>query len=222
MGEGMNPAFEEALTARLRWVDVVVLSGIPGFEEQAEEAIQAAYDAVHALASKDVLIYQHYGPRAPSLLLDVPELADQYNLAHEVFTECYHRNAATGSLGEVSAAWLFPREPLGLPYSKWLASVQSHLASMMRVPCSQVWEVINKVSVGSAKYLLKGWSAGFGASQTAENIHWDYDEAVRFEEEEALRRHLEDLADTYAHIEAELWAGWRSDFEDDQRRLKEV
>ena len=44
----------------------------------------------------------------------------------------------------------------------------------------------------------------------------------RMAAEYALRRHLEDLADTYAHIEAELWAGWRSDFEDDQRRLKEV
>lgn len=213
----MNPAFEEALIARLRWVDVVVLSGIPGFEEQAEEAIQAAYDAVHALASNDVLIYQHYGPRAPSLLLDVPELAEQYNLAHEVFTECYHRNAAAGALGEFSQAWLFPREPLELPYSKWLAAVQSHLASMMGVPCPQVWVAINKVSGGSAKFLLKGWSAGFGAFETAEGIHWDYDEAVQFEEEEALRRHLEDLADTYAHIEAELWAGWRSEYEDDQR-----
>lgn len=214
----MNLAFEGALAARLRWIDVVVLSGIPGREVQAEEALQAAYDAVHALASNDVLIYQHYGPRAPLLLLDVPELADQYNLAHEVYTECYYRNAATGSLGELSAAWLIPREPLELPYSKWLASVQSHLARLMRVPCPQVWGSINRVSGQSGKHLLHCWSRGFEAEETAEHVHWDYEDAVAFEEEEANRRHLEDLADTYAHIEAELWAGWRSEYEEDQQR----
>jgi hypothetical protein len=89
----------------------------------------------------------------------------------------------------------------------------------MKVPCAQVWVAINKVSGGSGKYLLKGWSSGFGAFETAEHIHWDYEEAIRFEEEEALRRDLEDLADTYAHIEAELWAGWRSEYEEDQRHL---
>lgn len=114
----MNPAFEKALAARSLWINVAVFSSIEGCDSQAEEALQEAYDAVHQLASDDVLIHRHYGPRAPLLLLDVPELAEQYNLAHELYTELYYENYRNGSIGQISAGWLKPASPLDQPYTK--------------------------------------------------------------------------------------------------------
>ncbi|MBM5458735.1 hypothetical protein H8F21_14300 [Pseudomonas sp. P66] len=125
----MNPAFQEALAARLLWVDVEVLAGMEGFEAQTDDAVQAAYDAVHELASNEVLMHRHYGPRAPLMFQDLPELADQYNLAHEVYTQLYYNNYHAGELA-LSSTWLEPAKPLDLPYSKWLVAVQARVSEL--------------------------------------------------------------------------------------------
>lgn len=188
----MNPAFEKALAARSLWIDVAVLSSIEGCEAQAEEALQAAYDAVHQLASDDVLIHRHYGARAPLLLLDVPELADQYNLAHELYTELYYENYRNGSIGHLSAGWLKPASPLDQPYTKWLVAVDKQVAALMEISYSQVAEATQ----GQAKTLLLAWSRGMDADEAAEAV---------------IQAHWEDTQDTYASIEADLWAGWREE-----------
>ena len=162
----MNPAFQEALAARLLWVDVVVLEQIEGSDAQLEAALQAAYDAVHELASNDVLTYRHYGPRAPLLLQDVPELADQYNLAHELYTELFYENYHNGSLGALSAKWLQPAKPLDLPYTQWLAAVDMNVAGLMGIPCSQAAIATS----GHSKTLLICWSNGRQPKSTAEDV----------------------------------------------------
>ncbi|MBM5458710.1 hypothetical protein H8F21_14170 [Pseudomonas sp. P66] len=210
----MNPAFQEALAARLLWVDVVALESIEGCEARTEAALQAAYDAVHALASNDVLTYRHYGPRAPLLLQDVPELADQYNLAHELYTELYFTNYQNGSIGTLSEHWLKPGVPLAQPYSQWLAAVTTHIAQLMGVTCSQASDATS----GQTKCLLLAWGRGEPVQESAVAVLEAYECLKEWEkeleEEEAHRKHLEDLADTYNSIEAELWAGWREDCSD--------
>lgn len=206
----MNRAFEEALAARLLWVNVVALASTEECQAQTEAAIQAAYDAVHELASNDVLIYRHYGPRAPLMLQDVPVLADQYNLAHELYTELYHTNYLNGSIGSLSAGWLAPAAPLDLPYSKWMSAVTMRMAELMGVSFEQV----SAASRDHGRPMLLGWSRGDDVEETAQVVVWYYEEAKDFEEEEAYRKHCEDIADTYASIEADLWAGWREDCEE--------
>lgn len=206
----MNTAFQEALAARLLWVDVVVFASIDGCEVQTENALQAAYDAVHELASNDVLTYRHYGPRAPLLLQDVPELADQYNLAHEVCTELYFKNYQNGSIGKLSASWLKPATPLEQPYTKWLAAVDTHVAGLMGVTVGNA----SVVTTGQSVPLMRAWSRGEAPAETAEEVHAAYECQKEFEEEEAYQAHLKDIADTYDSIEAELWAGWREDCAD--------
>ncbi|EPH0299208.1 hypothetical protein P4126_33395 [Pseudomonas aeruginosa] len=206
----MNLAFEKALAARSLWINVAVLSSIEGCEPQAEEALQSAYDAVHQLASDDVLIHRHYGPRAPLLLLDVPELAEQYNLAHELYTELYYENYRNGSIGQLSAGWLNPASPLDLPYTKWLVAVDMQVAALMETSCSQVAEATQ----GQAKTLLLAWSWGIDADEAAEavvlaHIEREYEREVA--EEDERQAHREDIQDTYAYIEADLWAGWREE-----------
>lgn len=214
----MNAAFQEALAARLLWLDVVVLENIEGCEAQTEAALQAAFDAVHELASNDVLTYRHYGPKAPLLLQDVPELADQYSLAHELYSELYFTNYHNGSLGKLPASWQTPAAPLALPYSQWLAAVTVKLAAMMEVPGCAVAEATK----GQTKTLLITWSQGLSVEDAAEAVHEVYEcdlieatIAKEFEAEEAHRRYCEDIADTYASIEADLWAGWRKDCADE-------
>lgn len=216
----MNSAFQEALAARLLWIDVVAFESIEGCEALTETALQASYDAVHALASNDVLTYRHYGPRAPLLLHDVPELAEQYNLAHEVYTELYFTNYHNGSLGELSASWLPPAAPLDKPFSRWSAEVTALLADLMELPCSRV----SDATTGQAKTLLLAWSRGMDALEAAGGVYAAFleDEAYRewerqIEEENEHRAYMADLADTYDSIEADLWRGWRSEFEDDER-----
>lgn len=212
----MSPAFQEALAARLKWVDVVVLAGIVGCEEQTEVALQAAFDAVHELASNDVLTYQHYGPRAPLLFADVVELADQYNLSHELYTELYHANYHNGSIGALAACWKAPAEPLPVPYSKWLARVSMHLGDLMGLPC---WKATHATS-GQGETLLLAWSRAMEPAEAANEVrdaYADYEMQREFEEEEARQRYMEDIADTYASIEADLWKGWRQEYQDDQR-----
>lgn len=205
----MNPAFKEALAARLLWVDVVVFESMEGCEARTEAAVQAAYDAVHQLASNDVLMYRHYGPRAPLLLQDVPELADQYNLAHEVYTELYHTNYHNGSIGTLSAHWQAPAEPLAVPYSKWLAAVTIRVAELMISPISHA-----EAMVGQSKHLLVAWSRGDDIDGTAEAVVGNHEFVVAEEEEEAYRKGCQDIADTYASIDADLVEGWREECEE--------
>lgn len=167
----MNPAFEEALAVRLLWVDVVALASIEECKAQTEAAIQAAYDAVHELASNDVLMYRHYGPRAPLMLQDVPVLADQYNLAHELYTELYHTNYLNGSIGTLSTGWLAPAAPLDLPYSKWLSAVTMRIAEIMGVTFDQV----SAASRVQDRLMLLGWSRGADVDETAQEIVWSYE-----------------------------------------------
>ncbi|HEQ0022050.1 TPA: hypothetical protein VDW60_005671 [Pseudomonas aeruginosa] len=209
----MNPAFAQALAASSLWINVAVLSSIEGCDSQAEEALQEAYDAVHQLASDDVLIHRHYGPRAPLLLLDVPELAEQYNLAHELYTELYYENYRNGSIGQLSASWLKPEAPLGMPYTRWLAAIDTRVAALLDVPFQQAAEATK----GHAKTLLLAWSQGISPSEAAEVVvdaYLDRECLREFEEEQERQAHLEDLQDTYDSIESDLWTGWREECAD--------
>ncbi|EKT4528352.1 hypothetical protein [Pseudomonas asiatica] len=149
----MNLAFQEALAARLLWVDVVVVDCIGGSEDQLEKAIQAAHDAVHKLAENDVLIYRHYGPRAPHMFLDIPELADQYNLAHEAYTQSYYTNYHDGDL-VLDAKWLAPAAPLALPYSEWIRAVNSRVRELEDGECSY----------------LQAWARGMDIEEAAQHV----------------------------------------------------
>lgn len=206
----MNPAFQEALAARMLWINVAAFAGIEGCEDQVEAALQAAYDAVHELASNDVLTYRHYGPRAPILLQDVPELADQYNLAHEVYTELYFTNFHNGSIGTLSAGWLKPEPPEPVPYTKWLASVDTALGQLTDSPVGTV----SHLREGHYRTVMYAWSRGDSPVETAEECLAAYECNQEMLEEEAYREHCRDLHDTYASIESDLWAGWREECED--------
>lgn len=203
----MNPAFQEALSARMLWVNVAAFAGIEGCEAQTEAALQAAYDAVHELASNDVLKYRHYGPAAPTLLQDVPELADQYRLAHELFTELHTANTLNGSAGKLSASWLNDSPHEGMPFTKWLAIVDMAIAQ------------VSNLVVGTAGYLRQGhyravmhdWAQGEPPTNTAEQCVAAYVCEQEMLEEEAYQAHCQDIHDTYASIEADLWAGWRDE-----------
>lgn len=199
----MNPAFQEALAARMLWVDVVVLVQIEGCAAQVEAALQASYDAVHELASNDVLTYRHYGPRAPLLLQDVPELADQYNLAHELYSELFYENYHNGSLGALSRKWLKPAKPLDLPYTKWLAAVDMNVAELMGIPCTQA----ARATSGHSKTLLFCWSNGREPMSTAEDVV----DCYKMDQKEERRQYCIDIADTYASIDADLVEGWREE-----------
>jgi len=159
----MNLAFQEALAARLLWVDVVVVDCIEGSEGQLEKAIQAAYDAVHELASNDVLMYRHYGPRAPQMLLDIPELADQYNLAHEAYTQSYHTNYHHGDM-VLEAKWLAPVTPLALPYSEWICLVSKRVRELL-----DELKVTDKDDLNECTY-LQAWSLDLDVEEAARHV----------------------------------------------------
>lgn len=180
----MNPAFQEALAARLQWIDVIVLEGIEGGEQALELALQAAYDAVHELASNDVLKYRHYGPKAPLLLLDVPELAEQYNLAYEVYTDLYHKNYHAGEIDGLDPDWLVPAEPLTLPYSKWVVEVTRRLAWL----CDEAGTRSEDAIQDQAHTLHKAWTEGEAPDLAAGLVHAAYECEKEFEEEEAYRK----------------------------------
>ncbi|WP_370601925.1 hypothetical protein [Pseudomonas nitroreducens] len=150
----MNPAFEDALAARLLWGKYIVLARIEGCEEQAEQAEQAAIDAVHDLASNDVLKLRHYGPHAPVILQFVPHLADQYNMAHEHYTEAYYENFHKGFIGSIQADWLAPVKPLELPYTKWLVAVDQYIAEQL----GGSLEDAGVVSYSQPRALMGAWS----------------------------------------------------------------
>lgn len=200
-------AFGDALRARLLWIDVVVFERIDGCDDLADAARGAAYDAVHQLASNDVLMYQHYGPRTPLVLMDVEELADQYNLSHELYTELYHKNFHAGSIEHIQEQWKVPAEPLSVPYSQWYVAVIAQLRLLADLPGMQVAEVTS----GHGVALLSSWRQGESAIEAAEQAYAAYAAHKEFEQEEAYQRHLEDIADTYMHIEADLWRGWREE-----------
>ncbi|MCK1788933.1 hypothetical protein [Pseudomonas violetae] len=166
----MNPAFQEALAARLQWTSVIVLDGMERSEPALELALQAAYDAVHELASNDVLKHRHYGPRAPLLLLDVPELAEQYNLAYELYAELYHRNYHAGELGGSGPDWLEPAEPIALPYSEWSVEVTGRLALL----CSESGLRSEDAIQGQALTLLRSWTEGETPGHAADLVHAAY------------------------------------------------
>ncbi|WP_439126240.1 MAG: hypothetical protein ACNJA3_28130 (plasmid) [Pseudomonas rhizophila] len=159
----MNPAFQEALAARLLWINVAAFAGIEGCEAQTEAALEAAYEAVHQLASNDVLTYRHYGSRAPILLQDVPELADQYNLAHELYTELYCTNRSNGSVGSLSDWWLQPEPHEYFPYTKWLAAVDIALAQLMDARVGTVAHIRQ----GHYRKVMHEWSRGILPVETA-------------------------------------------------------
>nr|WP_011923046.1 hypothetical protein [Pseudomonas fluorescens]CAM96270.1 hypothetical protein pQBR0238 [Pseudomonas fluorescens SBW25] len=206
----MNPAFEEALAARLLWINVAALAGIEGCEAQTEAALEAAYNAVHDLASNDVLTYRHYGLSAPLLLQDVPELADQYNLAYELYTELYCTNLQNGSVGKLSASWLKPEPHEQIPYTKWLAAVDSAIALLMGTPVGTTAHIRK----GHYRTVMHEWARGETPVETATDCIEAYECNQEMLEEEAYRAHCQDIHDTYASIEADLWAGWREECED--------
>lgn len=206
----MNPAFQEALAARLLWINVAAFAGIEGCEAQTEAALEAAYNAVHDLASNDVLTYRHYGPCVPIMLQDIPELADQYSLAHELYTELHETNVKSGSIGRLSASWLQPEPHEHFPYTSWLAAVDMAIAQLMDARVGTVAHIRQ----GHYRTVMHQWSHGESPVDTAEECIDAYVCNQEMLEEEAHRAYCQDLHDTYASIEADLWAGWREECED--------
>jgi hypothetical protein len=81
----MNPAFEQALQARLLWMQVRSYGGL-GLHRRAGDFAREAYCVVERLAmnqARCVVPYAHpYGAKSPLLLRDVPRLADLYEQAY--------------------------------------------------------------------------------------------------------------------------------------------
>jgi len=207
----MNAAFQEALAARLLWVDVVAFERITGCEDMAQKALQVAFEAVQSLALSDVLSHRHYGLHAPLVLQEVPELAYQYSLAHEIYTDHYFKKPQKDWNRTLWACDVLRNSPSLIPYCEWLAEVTMRLTDLMQVPTTEVAEATS----GQTNTLFIAWSKGLPAAQAAAEVHQEHvlllEETKLWEEEEAYRRHCEDIADTYAFIEADLWAGWRED-----------
>lgn len=166
----MSPAFEKALAARLLWINVKALEGLEGCEEQHEQAINTAYEAVHALVTHEILVEEHYGPRAPLLLVDAPELADQYNLAYEVTSQVYYTNYHNAEPGDPILNSPKPDEPLAVPYTQWLGAVTREAAKRMGVTCTRA-HVITK-DIGSV--IQESWTWGLSAAETASAANGAY------------------------------------------------
>ncbi|WP_409286817.1 hypothetical protein [Pseudomonas guariconensis] len=203
----MNPAFQEALAARLLWVDVAAMDSVEEFADQTGPVLQAAFDAVHRLAANDVLTYRHYGAEAPRMLQDVPLLAAQYTLAHQVYTELYVTNFEQGKAGALSEAWMNPSTRQA--FSQWVA--EATLAMEVEIAEGEYEMTVSDPMRGQEAAMLQSWSEGDSATDAAVMLYWVYE----MELDEKYRRHCEDIAETYASIEAELWAGWREDCEQD-------
>ncbi|ORL53068.1 hypothetical protein [Pseudomonas putida] len=207
----MNEAFQEALAVRLRWVDVVAFERTAGCEDLSLKALKDAFEAVQSLALSDVLRYRHYGAQPPMILQDVPELALQYTLAYEVYTDHYLQNAQGEWNSTNWACEALHNSPSLIPYCEWLAGVTINLSQLMQVPALEVAEATS----GQTRTLFIAWSNGLPAAQAAAEVHQEHvlhlEETRLWEDQEAYRRHFEDIADTYAFIEADLWAGWRED-----------
>ncbi|HFL7937819.1 hypothetical protein IYR97_23695 (plasmid) [Pseudomonas fulva] len=207
----MNEAFQEALAVRLRWVDVVAFERTAGCEDLSLKALKDAFEAVQSLALSDVLRYRHYGAQPPMILQDVPELALQYTLAYEVYTDHYFQNAQGEWNSTNWACEALHNSPSLIPYCEWLAGVTINLSQLMQVPALEVAEATS----GQTRTLFIAWSNGLPAAQAAAEVHQEHvlhlEETRLWEDQEAYRRHFEDIADTYAFIEADLWAGWRED-----------
>ena len=83
----MNPAFEQALQARLLWLQVRSYGSL-GFHQMARDAAHKAYWLVEELARTQArcelpyATYAYpYGAKCPIILSDVPRLADLYEQA---------------------------------------------------------------------------------------------------------------------------------------------
>ncbi|BCS46646.1 MULTISPECIES: hypothetical protein [Pseudomonas syringae group genomosp. 2] len=83
----MNPAFEQALQARLLWLQVRSYGSL-GFHQMARDAAHKAYWLVEELAMTQArceipfATYAYpYGAKCPIILSDVPRLADLYEQA---------------------------------------------------------------------------------------------------------------------------------------------
>lgn len=159
----MSPAFEKALAARLLWINVKALEGIEGCEAMHEQAIATAYDAVHALVNHEVLVEEHYGPRAPILLLDAPELADQYNLAYEVTSQVYYTNYHNAEPGDPILNGQVPDAPLAVQYTQWLGAVTRESAMRMGVTCTRAHVITN----GLGSVIQEGWTWGLSPAEAA-------------------------------------------------------
>jgi len=77
----MNPAFEEALQARLLWMQVRSCGSL-GLHHLAGLAAHEAYWRVERLAVKQAHGDLPYGAKCPPLLIDVPRLARLYEQAY--------------------------------------------------------------------------------------------------------------------------------------------
>lgn len=194
----MNPAFQEALAVRLLWVDVAAVESIEELADQTGTAMQAAYEAVHRLASNDVLTYRHYGSKPPRVLQDVPMLAAQYTLAYLLCSELYLTH---------SVAWL--KSSVRQSFTAWVSDLTREIT--VAIAESEYNMDFTDLVSGHEKAMLRSWSDGEPANEAAAMMCWVHE--MKLEEEH--RRHCGDIADTYAYIEAELWAGWREDCEQD-------
>lgn len=144
-------------------------------------------------------------------------MASQYALAHEIYTAHYSQSAQSEWNSTLWACDALHNSPSLTPYCEWLAQVTMHLTHLMQAPITDAGEATS----GQTNTLFINWSKGLSALEAAAEVHavhelhlLDLEEAQRWEEEEDFRRHCEDIADTYASIEADLLAGWRAECEE--------
>lgn len=65
--------------------------------------------------------------------------------------------------------------------------------------------------------LLTSWGEGVDAREAAELAYLAYLGQIEMEEEGGRRLRYEDEADYFACVEADLWRGWREEFEEDRK-----
>ncbi|MDZ5605184.1 hypothetical protein SJI00_20645 [Pseudomonas sp. RP23018S] len=206
----MNWFLRDAVITRLSWVDVVTFDGQPDCLCETGQAVRNAFDAVRDLAVSAITAAIALDD-APHILADVPALAEHFRVVYQVSTELQCLAMYGGPTSRVASSWLGESGTAFTLYSSWLAEVTLHLADLMALPCSQASIALN----GQGNCLLQSWGEGMDSLETAEHAYFAYVDQVEMEEEEERRLRFQDEADYFACVEADLWRGWRQEYEED-------
>jgi len=206
----MNRFVRDAVITRLSWVDVVAFEGQADCLSETGKAVKSAFDAVRDLAVSAVNTAIAVDDE-PHMLADVPALAEHFRVVYRVSTELQYLSRYGGPTSRMASNWLGKSGAGFMPYSSWLAEVTLHLADLMTLPCSQASVALD----GQGYCLLQSWAEGMDTLETAEHAHLAYVDQIEMEEEEERRLRYEDEADYFACVEADLWRGWRQEYEED-------
>lgn len=206
----MNRFVRATVIARLSWVDVVAFEGQADCPGETKKALKAAFDGVHELAVCAVNDGTVVDDK-PHMLADVPALAEHFKVVYQVWSELQYLSRYGGPTSRMASNWLGKCGAHLTPYTSWLAEVTLHLADLMRMPSSQASIAID----GQGGCLLESWGEGMDIRETAELAHLAYVDQIEMEEEEERRLRYEDEADYFACVEADLWRGWREEYEED-------